>query len=146
MFQSIPGQTRISNTQLFINEINELIHHNLDKQWVASEWNRLDRGEDQRNIHPIVCVAYKAHAQIKLMVESGASGISPEIWELAELVIKINTMKRSNVPGIKDRITRLTSKDFNMYRTVRYEIQIAEMLLQRGNRVEFITDTESLEC
>jgi hypothetical protein len=127
MLQSTPGQTRISNTQLFIDEINELIHHNLDKQWMASEWNRIDRGEDQRNVHPVVCVAYKAHAQIQSLVESGTSGITPEIWQLAELAIKF---------------TRLTSKDFNLYRTVRYEIQIAGMLLQRGHRVEFIKECE----
>jgi hypothetical protein len=142
MLQSTPGQTRISNTQLFIDEINELIHHNLDKQWMASEWNRIDRGEDQRNVHPVVCVAYKAHAQIQSLVESGTSGITPEIWQLAELAIKINALKKSNVPGIDDRLTRLTSKDFNLYRTVRYEIQIAGMLLQRGHRVEFIKECE----
>ena len=142
MIESTPGQTRISNTQLFINEINELIHHNLDKQWMASEWGRIDCGEDQKNVHPVVCVAYKAHAQIQSMVESGTSEITPEIWELAELAIKINALKRSNVPGIDDRLMRLTSKDFNMYRTVRYEIQMAGMLLQRGHRVKFIKECE----
>lgn len=142
MRHSSPGQTRILDTQLFINEINELIYHNLDMQWMASEWNRIEQGEDPRNVHPMVCIAFRAHAQIESMVKSGISGINHEIWELAELAIKINALKRSNVSGIDNRINRLISQDFYLYRTVRYEIQIAGMLLQRGHKVEFIEECE----
>ena len=140
MKSSRSGQTRILDTQYFINEINELIHHNLDKRWMATEWNRIQQGEDPRNIHPIVRVAFKAHAQIESLRRSGGAGITPEIWELAELAIKVNALKRSKIPGVDTRIARLTSKDFYLYRTSRYEIQIGGMLLQRGHKVEFIEE------
>jgi hypothetical protein len=140
MMRLTSGQTRVTNTQLFIDEINELIHRNLDKNWMAGEWNRLENGEDIQRIHPLVRVAFRAHGQIEYFVRSGVGGITPEIWELAELAIKINALKRSGVRGIENRLSKLTSTDFSLYRTARYEIQIAGMLLHRGHKVEFIEE------
>lgn len=142
MGESIPGQVRILDTRLIMDEINELIHFNLDKEWMASQWNQIEKGEDHLNIHPLVCVAFRAHTQIESLIKSGMPGMSSEIWELAELAMKINALKRHNIPGINEKIRRLISRDFYMYRTARYELQIAGMLLQRGHEVEFIEECE----
>ncbi len=143
MIKSVPGQTRVFDTQFFINEINELIHHNLDKAWVTSEWNLMESGNDSQRVHPLIRVAYRAHQQIAQMVSSGTTGMTPEIWELAELAIKINALKRLKVKGVERRIANLTSHDFSLYRTARYELQAAGTLLQRGHEVAFIEECET---
>ena len=40
-----PGQTVFQNTSTLVSEINELIHENLDKKWMAKEWNKKEAGE-----------------------------------------------------------------------------------------------------
>ncbi len=140
MNKSQPGQTLIHNTDSLMNEINELIHVNLNKEWMAGEWQKKEAGELPENIHPLVNVAFTAHQQINQFIKNNSTGMTPEIFELSELAIKINEMKRRNVKGLQFRLNNLISFDFNLYRTARYEIQIAGMLLQRSHQVEFLEE------
>jgi hypothetical protein len=141
MDKSLPGQTKLKNTSSIINEINELIHINLDKNWMAEEWHKKEVGEPSSKIHPLVNVAYAAHQQISQFIKNDSPGMTPEIFELAELAIKINDLKRNNIRGLQTRLNNLISFDFKLYRTARYEIQVAGMLRQRGHDVEFIEET-----
>lgn len=43
---SIPSeQISVNNADFLIREINELIHVNLNKEWMAKEWEKLEGGE-----------------------------------------------------------------------------------------------------
>ena len=138
----ISGQTVFQNTSTIISEINELIHVNLDKKWIAKEWKKKEAGESDSNVHPLVNVAFTAHHQIRKFIDEDAPGMTQEIFELAELAVKINALKKHNVDGLQSKLDSLISFDFALYRTARYEIQIAGMLLQRGHQVEFIEEGE----
>lgn len=138
MNKSIPGQIIAKNTTYFIDEINKLLHKNLNQEWVTREWRQKEKGVT--NVHPFINNAYLAHQQINEFIKTNASGMTTEIFELAELAIKINALKDKKVLGIQDRIDNLTSFDTSLYLTARYEIQIAGMLLQRGYKVEFIRE------
>lgn len=140
MDKLIRGQIRIEDTKVIINEINSLIHCILDKNWMAVEWKKLESGVDPKDVHPLVNVAFKAHQQIQQFISSGAFGITHEIFELSELAIKINDLKRNSVKGLEKRLQNLISHDFTLYRTARYEIQIAGMLIERGHTVNFIDE------
>lgn len=140
MDKSRLGQTKIKDTSSIIAEINELIHINLDKKWMAEEWRKKEAGEPSTKVHPLVNVAYTAHQQINQFIKNNSPGMTPEIFELAELAIKTNDLKRHNVAGLQTRLNNLVSFDFRLYLTARYEIQVAGMLLQRGHGVEFIED------
>lgn len=135
-----PGLTRLPSGDAFVREINELIHQNLDKEWMASQWKLAVSGTSTDVIHPFVNIAFKAHGQIQRFVESGAAGVTPEIWELGELAIKINLMKRKGIVGIDRRLTRLISANHSEYRSTRYEIQVAGMLVHRGHVITFIEE------
>lgn len=137
-----PGQTVFQNTSTIISEINELIHVNLDQKWMAKEWSKKEAGESDSNVHPLVNVAFTAHQQIRRFVDEDAPGMTQEIFELAELAVKINALKKHNVDGLQSKLDSLISFDFALYRTARYEIQVAGMLLQRGHQVEFIEEGE----
>jgi hypothetical protein len=137
-----PGQTVFQNTSTIISEINELIHVNLDKKWMAKEWKKKEAGEPDSNVHPLVNVAFTAHQQIRKFVDEDAPGMTQEIFELAELAIKINALKKHNVDGLQSKLNSLISFDFALYRTARYEIQVAGMLLQREHQIEFIKEGE----
>ena len=138
-----PGQTVFKNTSTIISEINELIHVNIDKKWMANEWKKKEAGESDSNIHPLVNVAFTAHQQIRKFIDEDAPGMTQEIFELTELAVKINALKKNNVAGLQSRLDNLISFDFALYRTARYEIQVAGMLLQRGHQVEFIEEGEN---
>jgi hypothetical protein len=140
MDDSILGEVKIKNTQVIINEINEFIHLTLDKKWMSSEWKRLESGVNFKDVHPLVNVAFKAHRQIQEFMLNGVFDITPEIFELSELAIKINNLKRNSVKGLEKHLQNLTSHDFTLYRTARYEIQIAGMLIERGHMVNFIDE------
>jgi hypothetical protein len=136
----IPGQLKLNDTDVIIKEINELIHFRLDKEWMAKEWKKLELSGEDKSVHPLVRVAFKAHQQIQNFISTGSFGITPEILELAELAIKINELNRNKILFLQERIDRLTSSDYNLYLKSRYEIQIAGALLQRGHGVEFINE------
>ncbi len=141
MDNSSLGSSRIGNTNEMIEEINRLIHSVLDKEWMAKEWRKLELGDDPNNIHPLVVVAFKAHQQIGEFIAKGTSGTTEEIFELTELSTKINNLTRCSTVGFDKRLKDLTSMDFALYRTARYEIQIAGMLLQRGHHVSFVEES-----
>lgn len=143
MNSSSSGQVVLKNTNYIISEINELIHINLNKQWMADEWKKLDNKIPTSEVHPLVCVAYTANQQIHEFMQDDKTGITPEIFEISELAIKINALKRNNTRGLQPKLTKLMSFDFSLYRTVRYEIQIAGMLLQRGHNVEFVEEGDN---
>ncbi len=130
---------RINSTDIFIREINELIHSNLDKGWMAEQWKFVEKGQDERKIHPLVLTAFKVHQQINSFIQMGNFGITAEIWELSDLAIYINALKRNQVKGLDKRLSRLIiAKE---YRSVRYELQVAGMLLGKGHKVEFIEES-----
>ena len=62
------------------------------------------------------------------------------MWELTELAMKINLLKEKGVSGLQERLNRLTSRDFSLYRSTRYEIQIGGMLLNRDYQIEFLNE------
>lgn len=134
------GQTYIGDTQIINKEINELLHRRLDTNWLASEWKKLDMGVHESEVHPFVRIAYRAHKQINDFVKKGTPGITEEIFELAELAIKINDMSRKSIHGLGGRISRLISSDFKGYNSTRYELQVGGMLVQRGHRIEYIEE------
>jgi hypothetical protein len=134
------GQLIINSTESIVSEINELIHGNLDKAWMSHGWQELESGASSTEVHPLINLAYLAHQQINQLIKDDKLGMTPEIYELTELAIKINALKKNNVPGLQTRLGRLISSDFTLYRTSRYEIQIAGMLLLRGHQVEFIEE------
>jgi hypothetical protein len=136
----IPGQTQIDKTEYMIQQINELIHTRLDTNWMAGEWRKMESLGDPSQVHPFLRVAFAAYQQIQSFISRDAPGITPEIFELAELAIKINALCRRNTPFLKRRVDNLISPDFALYLKARYEIQIAGMLLQRGHAVEFIDE------
>lgn len=137
-FQS--GQIVINNTEEIISEINTLIHVSLDAAWMANGWRIIDSGASNTDVHPLINTAYLAYQHINQFIKEGNSGITPEIFEITEIAMKINALRKNNVPGLQTRLTRLMSPDFTLYRTARYEIQIAGMLLSRGHQVEFIEE------
>jgi hypothetical protein len=136
------GQRHFSATQPIIAEINELLHHRLDKNWLANEWKIMDSGTDFSGVHPFVRMAHTAHQQINNFVRAQSPGITPEIFELSELAVKINDMSRRSIPGLKGRIGKLLSSDYKDYDSARYEIQVGGMLVQRGHIIEFIEEKE----
>lgn len=137
------GAMLIPSGDELIREINELIHANIDNTWMAEEWRAAESGKPAQKVHPLVSVALIAHRQIQALVGSGASGITPEIWELGELAIKVNFLKKIQTKGIDKRLARLCSSNFGEYRSTKYEIQIAGMFAQRGHEVAFIDECES---
>lgn len=141
MDKSLPESPRLGSTDEMIKEINNFIHFVLDKDWMSNEWKKLELSEDPNNIHPLVAMAFKAHQQIREFILKGTFGMTDEIFELAELSTKINSLKRCSVAGVDKRLKNLTSMDFTLYRTSRYEIQIAGMLLQRNHQVNFIEES-----
>jgi hypothetical protein len=140
MDKIIPGSSRFQNTNEMIREIDHLIHFILNKEWMSREWQKLADSANASIVHPLVVVAFKAHKQIEEFIAKDASGMTEEIFELTELASKINVLKKSSVIGLDKRLRDLTSMDFTLYRTARYEIQIAGMLLQRGHCVTFIEE------
>jgi len=140
---NFPGQTIISNTKYLMDEITKLIHINLDKQWMAKGWMQKENGEVAENIHPLINVAFEAHQDINNFIKTNTLGITPAIWELSELAIKINNLKRNNVKGLQDRLNNLISFDYSLYLNARYEIQIAGMLLSKSHKIEFIEECET---
>jgi len=140
---NIPGQLRLNDTKSLINEINELIYKNLDKQWMTVEWEKKENGESADKIHPLVNAAFDAYQHIDNFIRTNTAGITPAIWEISELAIKINNLKRNNVKSLQNRIDNLISFDHSLYLTARYEIQVAGMLLSRGHGVEFIEECGS---
>ncbi len=138
-----PGQFVFDNTSILVSEINELIHDSLDKQWMAEGWNNLDAGIPAERVHPLIATAYKAHEQINKFIKEDEFAMTPEIYEIFELAMKINSLKRNNVHGFEARLSNLTSYDFSLYRTARYELQIAGMLLLRGHQIEFIDEGDT---
>ena len=140
---NISGQMKLSGTQILIDEINELIHKNLNKQWMASEWTKRENGVPRDKVHPLVNAAYAAYNDIQYFINAQVFDITPDIWEISELAVKINNLKRNNVKGLQNRLDNLISFDYSLYLTARYEIQIAGMLLSRGHDIEFIEEFES---
>ncbi len=140
MNNSRPGQFVFNSTSEIISEINELIHGNLDKKWMADGWKKLEASISAEDVHPLITTAFMAQEQINRFIDEDNFGMTPEIYELAELAIKINALKRKNVHGLQARLLKLTSYDFTLYRSARYEIQIAGMLLLRGHQIEFIEE------
>jgi hypothetical protein len=94
-------------------------------------------------VHPLVNTAFDAHRQIQDLIASKTPGVTPEIWALTELAVKIDSMKERRIPGLEERLTRLTSRDFSLYLPTHYEIQIGGMLLSRGYRLEFLSEGKS---
>jgi len=133
-----PGQTILQSTNYIILEIEKLLHKHLDNEWVANEWRKKENGED--NIHPFISMAYTAHQQINEFKRTNTLGMTSETFELAELAIKINELKVHNVKGLQSKLSNLTSFDYGLYLTARYEIQIAGMFLHRDYRVNFIKE------
>ncbi len=142
MDKSSPGSSRFRSTDEIIEQINHLIHFVLDKEWMAKEWKKIESGEDPSKIHPLVVVSFKTHQQIKEFISKNTFGMTEEIFELTELATKINNLTRCSVTGLDKRLKNLTSMNFALYRTARYEIQIAGMLLQRGHQVSFIEESD----
>ncbi len=142
MDKSSLGSSRIRSTNEIVEEINHLIHFVLNKEWMAKEWEKLESGEHPTKIHPLVVVAFKAHQQIEDFISKTALGMTEEIFELTELAKKINVLKKHSITGLDRRLKNLTSMDFTLYRTARYEIQIAGMLLQREHQVSFIEESD----
>lgn len=133
------GQIRFEDTQRIICEINYLLHNVLDKDWLSKEWSKIETNPNA-DVHPFIKNAYIAHKQIQKFISENNFGITFEIIELTELAYKINLMYKSNVIGLDKRLSRLTSFDFDLYRSSRYEIQIAGMLQERGHIVQFIQE------
>lgn len=142
MDRMLPGSSRLQSTDEMIHEINHLIHFILDKGWMLKEWQKLESGEDFSKVHPLVVVAFKAHQQIKEFMAKDTLGMTEDIFALAELAMKINNLEKCSVIALDKRLRDLTSMDFTLYRTARYEIQIAGMLLQRGHHVSFIEESD----
>lgn len=136
------GSYRFNNTEQMIVEINHLIHFILDKEWMKKEWQKIESGVDHSKVHPLVVIAFRAHQQIQEFMSKNILGMTEEIFELTELSQKINNLESCHVVGLEGRLKNLTSMDFTLYRTVRYEIQIAGMLLQRGHQVSFIKESD----
>jgi hypothetical protein len=137
------GQIRIGSTEWMIQQINQLIHTHLDKEWMTEEWRKRESGADRAAVHPFVNVAFDAHQQMQGFIAAGTAGITPEIWEVTELAFKVNLMKERQVRGLDERLVCFSSHDFSLYRPTRYEIQIGGMLLERGYEIEFLTDGTS---
>lgn len=95
-------------------------------------------GGDDENVHPLVNVAFRAYNQIQSFKSAGKSGMTEDIFELSEIAIKINNLKRASTVGLKERLKDLISNNFTLYRTSRYEIQIAGTLLEKGHQVSFV--------
>lgn len=135
------GQSILNSTSYIISEINELIHINLDQKWFTDEWHKKEGGVSPSDIHPLINTTYLAYQQINQFIKDDTPGMTLEIFELTELAIKINALKRNNIPGLLPRLDKLISSDFSLYRSARYEIQIAGMLLLRGHKVKFIKES-----
>jgi hypothetical protein len=137
------GQIRVGSTELIVEQINQLIHVHLDKAWLAEGWQKRESGTDLAQVHPLINLAFDAHQQIQSLIAVGTPAVTPEIWALTELAAKINSMKECRTPGLEERLTRLTSRDFSLYLPTRYEIQIAGMLLIRGYEINFVNEGDS---
>lgn len=135
------GSYKFEDGHEIIDEINHLINFALDKEWMKGEWQKLELGEKPSKVHPLVSMAFKAHQQIEEFISQKTFSITEEIFELTELAKKINNLRRYSIIGLEKRLSNLTSMDFKLYRTARYEIQIAGMLLQRGHSVSFIEES-----
>lgn len=140
MEEPLPGSRRLRDTYEMIAEINHFIHGILDKEWMKEAWKKLELGADPDDVHPLVTIAFKAREQIQEFILKSTFGMTDEIFELTELAIKINKLKKGTIKGLEKRLQNLTSHDFTLYRTARYEIQVAGMLLERGHAVHFIEE------
>jgi len=134
---------RILDTDFFIKQINELLRYNLDKEFLKEQWIMLEKGMDEKEIHPFIKVAFKAHKQIDDLRKSGKTGMTEEIWEVSDVAIYANVLKKAGVKGLEDKLKRLVSTDFGQYGSVRYEIQVAGILLGIGHAVEFIKEKQT---
>jgi len=67
---NISGQMKLSDTQVLVDEINELIHKNLNKQWIASEWTKRENGVPRHKVHPLVNAAYDAYNDIQYFINA----------------------------------------------------------------------------
>lgn len=121
-------------TSEIISEINELIHNSLDKKWLADGWKKLESGSSPKQVHPLIATVHLAHRQIEEFARTDSPGMTREIFELTELAIKINALKRKNVRDLDGRLLKLCSHDFKLYRTARYEIQIGK---RRGSHLKY---------
>jgi hypothetical protein len=101
------GQFIINSTEFIISEINELIHRILDKVWMSDGWQKVESGASHADVHPLINLAYSSYQQINQFMKDDKPGITPEIYELTELAIKINALKKNNVLGLQTRLTRL---------------------------------------
>ena len=142
MEEPLPGSHRLKDGDEMIAEINHFIHAILDTEWMIEEWQKLELGADPDDVHPLVAIAFKAHEQIQEFTLKGNFGMTEEIFEVTELAIKINKLKKDTIKGLEKRLQNLTSRDFTLYRTARYEIQVAGMLLERGHTVNFIEECD----
>lgn len=121
-----------------MNEINEFLHTTLPKNSLVQDWKLLEKDERAEDAHPLAVVAFKAYNQIKELAASGKDGATEEIFELFELADKCNKLNRFSVDGFQERLSAMVSRDFAQYKTARYEIQIAGMLLSKGHKIAFI--------
>ncbi len=108
---------------------------------MSGQWQLLETEQSGQKIHPLVRIAFKAHKQITNFIQTNGSGLTPEIWELFDLAYYINSLKRNNVKGLEKKLSRLTSDDFLEYPAVRYEIQVAGMLLGKGHTENLLKNT-----
>jgi len=136
------GSHRFNNTKEFIEEINNFLHFTLNKNWAAEEWRKIETGHDFKQVHPLTVVAFKAYQQIQDFMSKDISGMTEEIFEISELAKKANVLKINAVVGLENRLKKLTSVNFEQYRSAKYEIQIAGRLLSAGYRVEFVEEGE----
>jgi hypothetical protein len=123
-----------------IAEINEFLHATLPKRWCAAEWQKMEL-KRTADVHPLIKNAFLADQQIQHFIRTKSGGITPEIFELAELASKANALARARVRGIERKIKRLISDDFDSYGSAKYEIQVAGVLLLSGHEVEFIAES-----
>src|SRR3989339_1286579 len=130
---------RVEDTSHIINEIDSLLHNLLNKNRLKEEWQRIEKG-DSKNIHPFVMAAYKAHKQIQSFIEKKVFAVTPEILELYELAVKANRLKKANVKGLDSRLNTLISQDLNKYYESKYQLQVGEMLLNKGYKINFIEE------
>ena len=73
---------------------------NLDKKWVAKEWGKRGLASQIQMFTLFINIAFTAHQQIRKFINEDAPGMTEEIFELAELALKINALIKHNVDGL----------------------------------------------
>jgi hypothetical protein len=129
---------KINGTDFLIKQINEFLP-NLSRQF-SEQYVMLEKGANEKKIHPFVKLAFKAHKQIDDLKISGKADIPEEVWEVSGLAIYSNALKRAAIKGFEDKLNELVSNDFGKYGSIRYEIQVGGMLFGKGHKVEFIKE------